>query len=341
MRIGNVDTNTGVALIAEIGNNHEGSVGLAEELIGLAHQSGADAVKLQTLVPELFVSKRDPDRLEVMRRFALPLDETQRLIVEAAKSGIHVFSTPLDLVSAQALGEVANTFKVSSGDLTFTGLLKMVASYGKDTILSTGASYLSEVESAVDQVTGVWGDIGARPALALLHCVSVYPTAPSSVNLRAMNKLQFRFPEVSIGFSDHTVGIGAAAAAVAAGAVIIEKHFTLDKYYSSFRDHALSADPSELRELKSRMEDVSVLLGSGEKVPDPAEMENRTLIRRSVSAAIDLPKGHLIQRNDILCLRPGAGIPPEQFESLIGRRTTRDLEAGQSLEESGLSWSFT
>lgn len=337
MRIGNVDTRTHVALVAEIGNNHEGSVGLAQELIGLAHQSGADAIKLQTLIPELFVSKRDLDRMEVMRRFALSLDETQQLIVESAKSGIHVFSTPLDLVSAQSLAEVATTFKVSSGDLTFTGLIDLVSSYGKDVILSTGASYMSEVESAVDRVTSMWGSIGAQPELALLHCVSVYPSSPSSANLRSIHELKSRFPRFSIGFSDHSIGIDVAVAAVAAGSTIIEKHFTLDKNYSDFRDHSLSADPPELRELKSRIEELVDVLGSGEKVPDPTEMQNRSLIRRSVSAAIDLPIGHLIRREDLLCLRPGSGIPAERFESIIGRTTIRDFGAGDPLEDSGLS----
>jgi len=322
--------------VAEIGNNHEGSVALAEELIGLAHEAGADAVKLQTLVPELFVSRADPERLEIMRRFALPLEETQRLIREAEASGIHVFSTPLDLVSVQSLGEVVSTFKVSSGDLTFTGLLDAVARQGKDTILSTGASYLAEVEAAVDRVTGVWTDIGVRPELAILHCVSVYPTEPSSVNLRAMHKLKARFPEASVGFSDHTVGIDVAVTAVAAGAVIIEKHFTIDKHYSGFRDHALSADPRDLRELKNRMNDATDLLGSGEKVPDPAERENRTMIRRSVSAANDMLEGHVIERDDLLCMRPGSGTPPKDLDSLIGRRTTRPFTAGQTLDETGL-----
>jgi N,N'-diacetyllegionaminate synthase len=337
LRIGNVETSDRVALVAEIGNNHEGSVALAEELIGLAHEAGADAVKLQTLVPELFVSRADPERLALMRRFALPLDETQRLIKEAEAFGIHVFSTPLDLVSAQSLGEVASTFKISSGDLTFTGLLESVAKLGKDTILSTGASYLTEVESAVGCVLGVWNALDLRPDLALLHCVSAYPTAPSSVNLRAMHTLKSHFPGVSVGFSDHTIGIDAAVAAVAAGAVIVEKHFTIHKNYSSFRDHALSADPRDLRELKNRMDDTVELLGSVEKLPNFAELESRISIRRSVSAAIDIAKGHLIERDDLVCMRPGSGIPPKDLDSIIGRTTRRAFAAGQTLDPTGLS----
>jgi len=337
LRIGNVDCTTGVALIAEIGNNHEGSVALAEELIGLAHEAGADAVKLQTLVPELFISKGEPERLERMRRFALPLDETQRLIKEAEASGIHVFSTPLDLVSAESLGEVASTFKISSGDLTFTGLLDSVAKLGKDTILSTGASYLTEVESAVGRFSDVWSAHDLRPDLALLHCVSAYPTEPASVNLRAMHTLKSRFPGAFVGFSDHTIGIDVAVTAVAAGAVMIEKHFTVDKNYSNFRDHALSADPQDLRELKNRMNDVVELLGSGEKIPTPAEIESRISIRRSVSAAIDMTKGHVIERDDLLCMRPGSGIPPINLDLVIGRRAARDIIAGHALDETNLN----
>ena len=322
--------------MAEIGNNHEGSVALAEELIGLAHEAGADAVKLQTLVPELFASRTDPDRLALMRRFALPLDETQRLIREAEEAGIHVFSTPLDLVSAQSLGAVAKTFKISSGDLTFTGLLESVARLGKDIILSTGASYLTEVRSAVRSVLEVWTEHNIRPDLALLHCVSSYPALPSSLNLRAMHTLRSHFPEASIGFSDHTIGIDAAVAAVAAGAVVIEKHFTVDKNYSSFRDHALSADPQDLRELKNRMNDMEELLGDGEKRPQAKEMDNRIIMRRSVSAAVDMAEGHLIERRDLVCMRPGTGIPPKDLDSVIGRTTMKYFAAGQTLDPAGL-----
>ncbi len=336
MRIGNVDTTTGVALIAEIGNNHEGSIALAEELIGLAHEAGADAVKLQTFVPELYVSALESDRMAMLKRFALPMDETQRLIREADARGIHVFSTPFDTVSAARLGEVVRTFKISSGDITFKGLIVAVGSQGRDVILSTGASHLVEVEAAVDILASVWAEKNAHPELGILHCVSAYPAVASEVNLRAMNTLKKRFPFASVGFSDHTMGIDVAVTAVAAGASIIEKHFTKDKSFSTFRDHALSADPQELRELRERIDDVAQQLGSGEKTPLLSEIGTRLLIRRSITAARDIPEGHFLRLDDLICVRPGKGISPFGIETVIGRRTLHPIQAGEAITQSRL-----
>ena len=336
MKIGNVDCTTGVALIAEIGNNHEGSVALAEELIGLAHEAGADAVKLQTFVPELYVTSRDADRMAMLKRFALPFDETIRLVKTAEESGIHVFSTPFDVLSVEKLGRVTRTFKVSSGDITFKDLLSAIGRQRTDTIISTGASHLTEVEAAVDTVTSFWTEPGTQPALGVLHCVSAYPADASAVNLRAITTLKNRFPFASVGFSDHTLGIDVPILAVAAGASIIEKHFTIDKEYSSFRDHTLSAEPQELRELRKRIDDVFEQLGSGEKVPHPSELNTRKLIRRSITAARDLQDGHNLSEDDLICVRPGEGLPPAGLAAVLGRHTALPIQAGEAITESKL-----
>lgn len=336
MRIGNIETSDRVALVAEIGNNHEGSVALAEELIGLAHEAGADAVKLQTFIPELYVTSKDVDRLEMLKRFALPMDETLRLIRSAEDSGIHVFSTPFDVSSAEKLGHVVRTFKVSSGDITFKDLLSAIGRQRIDTIISTGASDLTDVEIAVDTIRSFWMGPETQPALGILHCVSAYPADPSAVNLRAMSTLKNKFPFATVGFSDHTLGIDVAVAAVAAGATIIEKHFTIDKAYSSFRDHGLSAEPQELRELRKRIDDVFHQLGSGEKVPHSSEIDNVSLIRRSLTAARDLQVGHVLSSADLICVRPGTGLPPTEFYSVLGRHTALPIQAGEAITESKL-----
>lgn len=334
MKIGSIDTEKRLALVAEIGNNHEGSFGLAEEMIGRAAEAGADAVKLQTLVPENFVSPRDKGRLEIMRRFALSLADTETLIRNASDQGIHVFSTPLDLVSLTALLPMVKTVKIASGDITFTPLIEAVASSGLDTIISTGASTLAEVTSAIHSLEQVWSQMETVPDLAILHCVSAYPASPASLNLRAIATLASVFPRATIGYSDHTIGLDAAVFAAAAGARIIEKHFTLDKNFSTFRDHMLSANPADLRELRDRLDDVESYLGTGTKVPSEAELEMIPFIRRSLTIVRDKPKGSEVEVGDIQCMRPATGLPPADLAKTIGRRLNVDKRIGDVLLDS-------
>ncbi len=337
MRIGQADTDERVALVAEIGNNHEGSVGLAEEMIGQAAEAGADAIKLQTFVPELFVSPLDPARLETMRRFALSHSETERLIRGAAEHGITVFSTPLDLDSLFVLAPLVSTIKVASGDITFSPLLEAVAATGKDTIISTGASTMDEVAQAVAILEANWSPADVHPDLAILHCVSSYPAAPSSANLRAIATLASAFPHATIGYSDHTLGVDVAVYAAAAGARIIEKHFTLNKAHSDFRDHALSADPVDFRALRDRIDLVQELLGNGTKGPDDTEDPMIHMIRRSLTVTRDVGAKHLLECSDLICMRPGTGMPPSALVEVIGRRLAVAKQAGEVLFPSDLA----
>lgn len=328
MKIGRADTAHQVALIAEIGNNHEGSLALARELIETAWEAGADAVKLQTLIPELFVSPQFPDRLDQMRRFALPVGETIQLIEEYRERGVSVFSTPLDLESASRLMDVVPTIKISSGDLTFTQLLRLVATAGVDVILSTGMATLLEVREAANLLELEWGKFEEAPNLGILHCVSAYPADAASANLGAIFTLKQAFPDAAVGYSDHVVGIDVAARSVAAGATIVEKHFTIDKKYSDFRDHSLSADAADLKLLRSLVDEVREEVGSGEKKPCAEESTGRDTFRRSITIRHRVAAGGEIHEGDLVCQRPGSGLPPTAWATVVGSIAAIDLEPG-------------
>lgn len=336
MRIGHRSTDTSVCLVAEIGNNHEGSIELAQELIEAAFVAGADAVKLQTFVPELYVSSLQVERLAMLRRFALPNEELQRLLLEYRSRGLTLFTTPLDLISLSGLS-TATLLKVSSGDITYTQLLEAAARARKDIIISTGASTLLEVVAAIALIRETWSEIDYEGGLAALHCVSAYPAPPETVNLRAIDTLRGALPDVVIGYSDHTLGIEVALVAAAAGARIIEKHFTLDKNYSDFRDHHLSADPGEFSQLRERLDGLDALLGTGIKEPQDVEIEMREAIRRSITATRALPADHRLEEADLCVVRPGGGLAPSQLDEVTGRRLVADTSAGHTLVESDIA----
>ncbi len=336
MKIGSRDSDWSVCLVAEIGNNHEGSIALAEEMIGKAFAAGADAVKLQTFIPELYVSSIQAERLEMLRRFSLPNEDLQRLLLDHRSRGLTLFSTPFDLTSLDRLSS-APLLKISSGDLTFTPLVEAAARARKDLIISTGASTLLEVGAAVTLITETWNDVGFQGSLAVLHCVSAYPAPLEAANLRAIGTLQLTFPDVVVGYSDHTQGIEVALTAAAAGARIIEKHFTLDKNYSDFRDHQLSANPAEFSQLRQRLDDLDALLGTGLKEPQTVEIEMRNAIRRSVTTVRDLPAGHRLGDLDLCIVRPGEGLAPAQLNDILGRSLVADVSAGHAIREDDLA----
>jgi N,N'-diacetyllegionaminate synthase len=336
MKIGHRDSDTSICLVAEIGNNHEGSIVLAEEMIDEAFAAGADAVKLQTFVPELYVSRIHVDRLEMLRGFAIPDEDLQRLLFEYASRGRILFSTPFDLTSLDRLS-TAPLLKISSGDLTFTQLLEAAARARKDMIISTGASTLVEVEAAVSLITTTWQEVDFHGSLAVLHCVSAYPAPAEAVNLRAIGTLQRTFPDVVVGYSDHALGIDVAVTAAAAGARVIEKHFTLDKDFSDFRDHQLSADPQEFSQLRQRLDELDMLLGTGIKKPQEVEIEMRSVIRRSITTVRALPAGCQLDLTDLCIVRPGQGFEPAQLNRILGRTLATDVGAGHAIREDDLA----
>lgn len=330
MKIGNVDLAKDVLVIAEIGNNHEGSYARAEEMIGLAAETGVQAVKFQTLLPEQFVSRNETARLQRLRKFALSFDEFARLAKVAEGLGLMFLSTPLDLQSAAALNDFCPAFKISSGDNTFLPLIEQVASYKKPILLSTGLANLTDLERARSAVMHIWDELAHAGDLVLLHCVSAYPTPPGDANLAAIRTLASRFGG-TVGYSDHTMGNDAALLSVALGARVIEKHFTLDKNFSDFRDHQLSANPQEMADLVRQIRVAAELLGNGEKTAQASEESNRTAIRRSIAAGRNLSEGTALRWEHLTWVRPGDGLAPGQEAKLLGRRLRRDVPQGELL----------
>jgi len=336
MRIGTADTAETVVIVAEIGNNHEGHFELAERLVDEAAACGADAVKFQTCRADLFISPADPQRLARFRSYEFTPAQWSMLSARAHARGLGFMSTALDLESAAMLEPLVDAFKVASGDITFAPLLDCVAATRKPVILSTGASEMNDIRAAVARLRAAWKRQGVAGDAAVLHCVSAYPAPIGEANLRAIPALAMELG-VTVGYSDHVDGIEASVAAVALGARIVEKHFTIDNKQSGFRDHALAADPGDFRELVRRIRDVESMLGSGDKHVLPAERSNAVAIRRSISAACDLSEGHELSGGDLIWLRPGTGLPPGEELRLVGRRLKRPVSRGEILTEADLS----
>lgn len=327
MKIGHIDLDREVMIIAEIGNNHEGSVELAEEMIGLAADSGADAVKFQTIVPELLISVDQAERMAQLKRFSLNFDEFERLAKVAKSENVLFLSTPFDMESVKFLDPLVPAFKIASGDNQFFPLLKEIAKTAKPILLSTGFLDLEGTVRSRDFIFDVWEEEGIKQELAALHCVSCYPTSPSDANLLAVRVLQSL--GITVGYSDHTLGSEAAVLAVALGARIIEKHFTVNKKHSDFRDHQLSADPDELAELVKRVKTAIQMLGSNEKRASECEEAVKEAARRSIAAKVDLEMGVRLEWDHLCWVRPGSGLAPGKEQEIIGRVLRRPLNRGE------------
>jgi N,N'-diacetyllegionaminate synthase len=325
MKIGAFDTGERVLVVAEIGNNHEGKVDLAHTLVREAAACCVDAVKLQVYRTSLFVRASEEERYERMTRFELAPAAIEELAADAQSLGLLFIATPLDLESAALLEPLLDAYKIASGDNNFLPLLDAVAATGKPVIVSSGLTSLEEMTRAVERLRSA--GVGE---LAVLHCTSSYPAPAAEANLSAIRSLAKQLG-CTVGYSDHTLGDEAALAAVAAGARIVEKHFTLDKDYSTFRDHALSADPAELRELVARIRRVEELLGRPDKRLQPSERETAEAARRSIVAAVDLPAGHTLALADLTWLRPADGLPPGQEAQLLGRTLRRRVSRGEPI----------
>ncbi len=330
MKIGGINTDDRVLVIAEIGNNHEGDAGRAAEMVAAAAEAGADAVKFQTIVPERLVGPGETARLEQLGRLCLGYDEFTRMAEVASGKGVLFMSTPFDLESVAFLDPMVPGYKIASGDNDFLPLLAAVARTGKPVIMSTGLAGIPEVERSKGHIEAVWAEHGIAGELALLHCVSAYPTPPDQANLGGIAALAAL--GCTVGYSDHVIGVEAAVLSVALGGRIIEKHFTLDKNLSDFRDHQLSADPPELTELVRRVREADAMLGSGAKTPMAAESEGGASVRRSIVAGRDLPAGHVLAFEDLAWLRPGGGMAPGREDELVGRALSRAVAMGDRLD---------
>lgn len=330
-----------VIIIAEAGVNHNGSLEMARKMVYAAKESGADYVKFQTAVPELVISVFAPkaeyqkettgaeeSQLDMCRAIHLPLSDYAGLKALCDEVGIGFMSTPFDLVSIDCLAELNMDFwKIPSGEITNLPYLRKIARLGGKVIMSTGMSELPEVEAAVHvlEANGT-----PRSSVWLLHCTTQYPAPYSSVNLRAMDELK-SLGCAGVGYSDHTVGTEVAVAAVARGARIVEKHFTLDRNLPG-PDHKASLEPSELAELVRDIRHTEAALGSGVKTVADAEAPNIVVARKSIVAAVPIAAGEELTEDNITVKRPGNGISPMMWDYVLGHRAPRAFVADEPIE---------
>jgi len=311
-------------LVAEIGINHGGDADVAIGLVRAAKEAGADAAKLQAFVPGELLA-RSSRYFDLLAGCALDQEAVRALAAAAKDIGLPLFSAAFDEPSVDLLAALdVPAFKVASGDITHLPLLRHIGELGKPVILSTGGASIGEIEAAL-------AALGAGPGsvpVALLHCVSHYPTRPEEANLAciATMKAQFGLP---VGFSDHTLGAATAIAAVALGADVIEKHFTFDRAAEG-PDHALSAEPEELARIALGMQAAWRAIGRPAKAPVESG-EHIAQIRRSVTARTPITKGTRLTAAMLAVKRPGTGIAPGRLDDVIGRRARRDLDADQTL----------
>ena len=325
-----------VLLIAEVGVNHNGMREVGLRQLEAAVSAGARAVKFQSFKAEELATRSAPmadyqrkteetTQLEMLRRLELRIEDFVAYRKEAIRLGVVAFSTPFDPQSARELAKAGvELMKLPSGELTNHELIASVGATGLPTIMSTGMSTLDEVSAAVE----VHRRAGGGP-LALLHCVSSYPAPLEEQNLRAIPALRERFG-VPVGLSDHTLGRDAAVAAVALGADVVEKHFTVDRSLPG-PDHAMSMEPEDFAELIDVLRRVRLGLGDGVKAPTASELEVRLVSRRSVVAARDLRAGTVLSRDDVATKRPGGGLAPSRLAEVVGHRLKRDIAADDQI----------
>ncbi|MDO4228186.1 MAG: N-acetylneuraminate synthase [Capnocytophaga sp.] len=339
-----------VIIIAEAGVNHNADFNTAKKLIDVASESGADYVKFQTAVPHLVVTKegamadyqienlgQQESQLEMTKKIHLPLSDFEKLAEYAKEKNIKFASTPFDLVSVDALSKLNMDFfkipgitlaKIPSGEVTNYPYLKKVAQLFKEVILSTGMADIQEIKDAIAVLTenGI-----LKENITVLHCNTEYPTPMEDVNLRAMLHLQKELG-VAVGYSDHTLGIEVPIAAVALGATVIEKHFTLDKNLPG-PDHKASLEPNELKAMVEAIRNIEkAMAGSGVKEPSASEIKNKPIARRSIVAKTAIKKGAIFTEENLIVKRPGTGISPMKWNEILGQTATRDFEEDELIE---------
>jgi N,N'-diacetyllegionaminate synthase len=324
-----------VFIIAEAGVNHNGLVDLAFQLVDVAVEAGADAVKFQTFKTENLVSKiaekanyqkqttsKIESQFDMLKKLELDVNTHRQLINYCNQKDIVFLSTPFDRDSIDMLDQLGlEIYKIPSGEITNLPYLRHVGSLGKKIILSTGMSTLEEVGDALDILTGAGTSIDD---ITVLHANTMYPTPMVDVNLRAMLTIQKKF-DVGVGYSDHTLGVEVDIAAVAMGASVIEKHFTLDKAMDG-PDHKASLEPSELKIMVTSIRNIEKALGSFEKKPSPSETENIDIVRKSIVASKSIVKGELLTKDNITVKRPGNGISPIKWDEVIGLKSAKDYQ---------------
>lgn len=326
-------------VIAEAGVNHNGDINLAYKLVDAAKAAGADIVKFQTGKAELVVSRfaakaeyqkrttgAQGSQLEMCRKISLEYEDFIHLNEYCNKVGIEFLSTPFEIESVHFLqGLGCRMWKVPSGEITNYPYLIEVAKTGKPVIMSTGMSTLNEVQAAIELLRK-----NGSGEILLLHCTTEYPTPYSDVNLRAMDTIREKF-HVKVGYSDHTLGIEVPIAAVARGAVVIEKHFTLDRNMEG-PDHKASLEPDELKRMIDAIRHIEAAMGDGKKTPASSEIKNIAIARKSIVAKRDIRKGEMLTEENITTKRPGSGISPMRWTEILGTKAVRDFKEDELIE---------
>ena len=327
-----------VFIIAEAGVNHNGSTELAKKLIDVAVHSGADAIKFQTFKAENLVSKKaqkaeyqkqttdsKESQFEMIKKLELDVDTHQALMAYCAEKNILFLSTPFDHDSINLLNKLElDIFKIPSGEITNSPYLKQIGALNKQVILSTGMANLGEIEAALAVLVSAGTQ---RKRITVLHANTMYPTPMEDVNLKAMQTIGQAF-DIAYGYSDHTLGIEVDIAAVAMGASVIEKHFTLDKTMEG-PDHKASLEPDELKAMVKAIRNIELALGSRVKQVSNSERPNMAVARKSLIAKIDIKQGEQFTENNLTIKRPGTGISPMRWDEVIGKTAQKNYKADE------------
>jgi N-acetylneuraminate synthase len=330
-----------VIIIAEAGVNHNGNYDLAKRMVNAAKEAGADYIKFQTAVPELVISKfaekaeyqkentgDGQSQLEMCKKIHLSLSDYKPLKAYCDEVGIKFLSTPFDLVSIDVLTELnMDFFKIPSGEITNLPYLRKIAQTGIPVIISTGMSIIEEIHDALN----ILYDNGlSKEKITILHANTEYPTSMEDVNLNAMKTIADEFG-VNVGYSDHTLGIEVPVAAVALGATVIEKHFTLDKNMDG-PDQKASLEPQELTLMVQSIRNIESALGNGAKEVSKSESKNIVIARKSIVASQYIKKGYIFTEENITVKRPGNGISPMLWDEIIGKTAVRDFNEDELIE---------
>jgi N,N'-diacetyllegionaminate synthase len=329
-------------IIAEAGVNHNGSIEIAKHLIEAAASAGVDYVKFQTFKTENLITKTakkaeyqqknmtdlDSSQYQMLKKLELSQERHYELINYCEQCGVMFLSTAFDLESVEFLSALnLGLWKIPSGDITNYPYLKRIARENKPIFLSTGMSTMEEITTALDVLVKYGTD---KQNITVLHCNTQYPTSIQDVNLLAMQTIAKKIG-VKVGYSDHTLGIEIPIAAVALGATVIEKHFTLDRNLDG-PDHNASLEPDELKSMVDTIRNVEIALGSGEKIPSSSETKNIIVVRKSIVAKCIIKKRDVFTEENITVKRPGNGISPMQWEDVLGKTATRDFDEDELIE---------
>lgn len=328
----------GTLIIAEAGVNHNGSISMAKKLIRAAKSSGADIVKFQTANVDSLVSEsaamaeyqrrntgQEKSQKEMLKKLLLKFEDFEDLASYCMEVGIKFLSTPFDIESVRFLDKLQDIWKIPSGEITNYPYLVEIGRTKKDVILSTGMSDLHEIHNAVDVLKS-----NGTKNITLLHCTTEYPAPIEEINLNVMETLRKEFG-CPVGYSDHTQGIEIDLAAVAMGATIIEKHFTLDRSLPG-PDHKASLEPDELKAMVSGIRKVELARGTGVKRPTASERKNRDIARKSIVAAKAIKQGEIFTTDNLTTKRPGSGVSPMRWNEVLGERAVRCFEEDELIE---------